>query len=106
MNEDFVKIATLAEPCTSFPPKLKDGSLPPKLEFISEAAVTFQWQVCDNPRPMATEPHTPPPAAGWTDIPGQTSDTISEDSVPVGKWVRCVATNPTGTTITQPIQKT
>lgn len=104
-NDDLVKIATLAEPCTSFPPKLKDGSVPPKLEFYSETPIKYQWQVSDNPLPMATAPHTPPPPAVWTDISGQVGDTLDESTVEVGKWVRCVATNMSGSTISQPVKK-
>jgi hypothetical protein len=55
---------------------------------------------------MATAPNTPPPAPVWTVIDGQSGDSLDDKLVPEGKWIRCVATNAAGSTISRPVQKT
>lgn len=104
-NGFFAEIAAHVAPETSFAPMFRKCSKPCCVETVSETPVKFQWQVSDNAFPEADKPHTPPPAAVWSDIEGATERTINEDSVPSGKWIRCVATNSTGTTITKPAQK-
>ena len=104
-NDVLVAIAANIEPATGFAPLFKKGTLPPKVDVISETAVTFKWQVSDNAFPLADKPHTPPPVVAWTDIVGQTTNTLDEASVKVGQWIRCIASNASGTTISQPAQK-
>jgi hypothetical protein len=103
-NDVFVAIAAAIEPKTSFPPVFKQGTVPPTVEVISECCVSFQWQVSDDAFPKAAKPDVAPEPAVWTDIEGQTTNTIDETKVAKGKWVRVIATNASGSTISQPAQ--
>jgi hypothetical protein len=102
-NETFIAIAAAIEPCTSFPPHFHQDN--GELIVHSKLPFTLQWQVSDNAFPVAEKPHTPPPSAVWTDIPDQTAASLSEDApVKAGQWIRLVATNAAGTTISKPVQ--
>jgi hypothetical protein len=103
LSNDFVAaIAAVVEPKTTFAPHFHKNSVPANVSVASETPVTYQWQISDNAYPEASEPHTPPPAAIWTDIVGATDAKLDETKIANGKWIRCVATNATGATITQP----
>jgi hypothetical protein len=101
-NDFLIQCAAEVEPRTSFAPVFKEGSSPKGVAVISETSAQFQWQVSDDPTPKAVKDHTPPPPAVWTDIPGATKDSLDEAAVKKGQWVRCVAVNATGKTISQP----
>lgn len=101
-NKLVSRIAAAMEPMTSFPPKIKRESKPNEILVCSEIPVTYQWQISNNPKPIADKPHTPPPPAIWNDISGETSNIIDESKVEVGKWIRCVVKNAAGTLITVP----
>jgi hypothetical protein len=101
-NETIIAIAAAIEPATSFPPHFHQGD---KLVVHSELPAKLQWQVSDNAFPVADKPHTPPPPAVWTDLPGQTAASLDEKSpVKSGQWIRIVATNAAGTSISKPVQ--
>lgn len=101
-NETLVAIGAAIEPGTSFPPKFHQGD---KLAVHSELPTTLQWQVSDNAFPVADKPHTPPPPAVWADLPAQTAASLADDApVNPGQWIRLVATNAAGTTISKPVQ--
>lgn len=104
-NKFISRIAAAMEPLTSFPPKVRPESQPNAILVWSEIPATYQWQISDNPKPIADKPHTPPPPAIWTDIDGETKNTIDESKIENGKWIRCVVKNGAGTTITVPCLK-
>lgn len=104
-NEVIAAIAAHACPESSFAPVFVAGSTPDGVKVTSETEVTYQWQVSDNPAPIADKPNTSPPEAVWTDIPTATNAKLDQTLVAEKKWVRCVATNLTGKTISKPIQK-
>lgn len=103
-NDVWVAIAAAIDPNTSFAPLFKPGTVPPNIETISESPVTFQWQVSENAFPQAEKQQTPPPPTVWSDIPGQTAASLDESTLKDGQWIRCVATNATGSTISKPAQ--
>ena len=103
-NDVFAAIAAVIEPNTTFAPHFRRGTLPPKIEVVSELPMTLQWQVSEAAFPMAVAPHTPPPPAVWTDVQSQTAASLDESTLKNGQWVRCVATNSVGTTISQPVK--
>ena len=101
-NETLIAIAAAIEPATSFPPHFHGTD---KLKVHSELPVTLQWQVSDDAFPIANKPQTPPPPAVWADIAGQTKSELDENSdVKSGQWIRLVATNAAGQTISKPIK--
>ena len=104
-NEVIAKIAAYAAPESSFTPKFKRGSTPKGVVIASETPVSIQWQISDDAFPMATKPDTLPPEAIWNDIPGATSEKLDDSFVKSGQWVRCVATNLAGKTITKAVKK-
>ena len=97
-NDVFAAIAAACEPGTTFPPHFKKSSKPGSVEVVSELPFTLQWQISDNADPHGTYP---PPVAVWTDIAGADKPTLDESAIPVGKFIRCKATNAAGTTITR-----
>ena len=101
-NDTLAAIISVIEPRTSFAPVFKKSSVPGNVKVVSETPVTFQWQISDNAFP---EGIYPPPVAVWSNIDGATAETLDESKVPVGKWIRCIATNATGSTITKPAKK-
>ena len=100
-NESLIAIAAAIEPCTSFPPRFCKGE---KLTVHSELPFTLQWQFSDNAFPIADKPNTPPPDAVWADVEGQTKAAIDDSKVKSGQWIRVVATNSAGKTISKPIK--
>ena len=101
--DDFVSIATCAEPKTASPPvlvKVQDLTA----EISSELNPDFQWQVSDNPRPIADKPSTPPPQPVWTDIKGATVKTLDKAMVKSGQWVRCIISSESGSLTSNPIK--
>lgn len=102
-NEVLVAIAAAVEPRTTFAPQFKRTSKPGCVECVSETPVTYQWQISDDAFPTGTFGNVP--VAVWTDIAGATSATLDENLIADKKWIRCVATNATGSTVTKPAQK-
>jgi hypothetical protein len=101
-NDVMVSIAAAVEPATSFPPIFHGVD---KLTVHSELPVEYQWQVSDDAFPVAVKPHTPPNPAVWADLPAQTADSLSKEApVKPGQWIRLVATNATGKTISKPVR--
>lgn len=93
-NDDFVAIASLVEPKTSFAPFYKTFPTPQNLtvDFSTELEPKLQWQVSDSPLPTSE----------WKDIEGEISATLK--APPTGKYVRCVASSEAGATATPPIK--
>lgn len=105
-NQFIAAIAAYAFPASSFTPVFKAGSNPNKVMVVSETPVTFQWQVSDNEAfVISDKPNTAPTPAVYTDIPNATGDSLDESLVKSKQWIRCVATNLAGQTISKPIQK-
>lgn len=104
-NMVIAAIAAHAAPETSFPPVFQSDSTPNSVKVASETPVALQWQVSDNPAPIAEKPDTAPPAAVWADIAGATGESLEENLVKPKQWIRCVATNLAGKTISKPVQK-
>lgn len=101
-NEIIIAIASAIEPATSFPPHFHGVD---KLTVHSELPFTLQWQVSDDAFPKANKPHTPPPDAIWTDIEGQTKPELDKEAaIKSGQWIRLVATNAAGKTISKPVK--
>jgi hypothetical protein len=101
-NEIIIAIGAAIEPATSFPPHFHGVD---KLTVHSELPFTLQWQVSDNAFPKAEKQQTPPPPAIWNDIEDQTKPELDKDSaVKSGQWIRLVATNASGKTISKPVK--
>ena len=101
-NETVIAIAAAIEPATSFPPHFHGVD---KLTVHSELPMTLQWQVSDNAFPEVDKPHTPPPSAVWADIAGQTNPELDKNAgVKSGQWIRLIATNAAGKTISKPVK--
>jgi len=89
-NETIAAIWAVISPASTFAPvmaKAKDGSV----KAISELPVSFQWQ-------------SSPDDKTWTDIAGQTSQTLPDGIVAVGEWKRLIISNAKGNFITKPVQ--
>lgn len=92
MLDDLVKIASVVEPKTSFPPKLNklDSSL--KVSVASELNPSFQWQVSDYLDHRAN----------WKDIEGATSIELDKSKVKSGQFVRVIASSDAGSMTSNP----
>jgi hypothetical protein len=104
-NKFIAAIFAAIEPKTTFAPIFKKTSVPGDVQIISETPVTYQWQVSDDAFPKATADRTPPPPAVWADISGEINPKTDLASVKLGQWIRCVASNASGKTISKPAQK-
>lgn len=104
-NDVIIGIASVMEPATTFAPIFRKGSKPCCVKVISESRASIQWQISDAAFPESDKPDTKPPEAVWSDIAGAISETLDESLVPKGRWLRCVAKNTTGTTISRAVQK-
>lgn len=92
-HEEFMKVSSVCEPKTTYPPKLKSK---PSLtvEFSSELKLTLQWEASDSLEAGKQK---------WTPIEGQTSATLDPSKVSKGQFVRCIGKNDAGTFQTPPI---
>jgi hypothetical protein len=107
-NTFFAALMAAVEPATTFTPVFHPDSKPGNVKIISEIPYTLQWQVSDHEafQPNdATKGYAPPVPAVWTDVAGETNAVLDDSKIPAGKWVRCVATNAAGKTITRPVKK-
>lgn len=101
-NDVLAAIAAVIEPRTTFAPQFKKSSKPGCVDCVSELPVTYQWQISDDPAPIGT---FPPPVAKWDDIPNATEKEFNTSSIADGKWIRCIATNLSGSTVSQHAKK-
>lgn len=92
LHDDLVAIAALVEPKTSFPPVFKKSDL--TVEVASELNPSYQWQVSDKIDASQS----------WSNINGQISATLDKSSIKAGQFVRCVASNDSGSMISNPTQ--
>ena len=104
-NAVLAALGAAVEPKTSFAPVFKKGSSPAGVDVLSETPFTLQWETTDKPNPIPQTHGKPMVQPIWTPIKDATGPKIDESSIPVGLWVRCVATNSTGSTASQPAQR-
>lgn len=91
MLDDLVRIASIIEPKTTFPPKTKgklDNTLTVNID--SELDPDLQWEASSDGRE-------------WEKIDGEKSNVLDKNKVPVGTLVRLVASSEAGSTATNPV---
>jgi hypothetical protein len=103
-NDILVQLACAIEPEISFPPIFRQSNSDFKAIVTSELPVTFKWQQSENPFPIASKEHTPPPPAKWDDVDGQVSSDFDASKAVSGKWLRCMASNAAGSAISKPFK--
>lgn len=96
LEEMITKVASVIEPNLSYPATFK--SVPPTpttitAELDSELPIYYQWKIADAIDAKQED---------WKDIDGATSSTLSRESLPDGKFVRCVAKTGDGVFWTPP----
>jgi hypothetical protein len=107
-NDFIAAVMAVVEPATTFPPHFTHESKPGSVKVVSEIPHNLQWQVSDHQFHIpnnVTEGWKPPEPAVWDDIAGETSEVLDESKVTPGKFIRCVATNAAGKSITPPVKK-
>lgn len=94
-DDDLVRLATLVEPKTSYPPIFK-SKIADKLEaqISSELDPSFRWEVSDRIDK----------AQQWSVIEGESSNTLSSPERFKGKFVRCVAFSDAGSMTSNPVK--
>lgn len=104
--DDFVQMAAVINPATTFAPRFKKSDAPLTVEISSELDPDFQWQVTDSIeiKSVTAESGLTPIQPIWTDIAGQVTKTLDKASVKSGQWIRCKAYSQAGEMFSNPVK--
>jgi hypothetical protein len=84
--DEMVKIASILEPKTTFPPVVNKISTDLEVDLASELDPDFQWQVSDKVDKDAD----------WKNIEGETKKNLDKSKVKSGQFVRLIISSEAG----------